>query len=466
LFAETGPADLLITGVTPWAVKWAVGKVADGIVNGAVDALFWHCKPTPNMLIDPSGDVLDANGNPVSGATVRILRSDTASGPFSAVDPTQPGIEPAINPETTGADGSFHWDVRPGFYDLEASAPGCSKPGSGDPVTTLGPLPVPPPQVGLVLTLACANQRPAPVPALTRLTETSGTPAGGTQLMVLGSGFTPASTVTFGARPAAGLKFLSTTALAVTSPAGAGRVDVRVLNGGNASKVTAADRFAYGTAPAVARLSSTRGTPAGGTRLAITGRGFVGATAVSFGGVPGTHLKVLSDTKLTVDTPAHSPGGVDVQVIGAAGASPLARADRYTFLPSLTVTRARLTVKRGNATLALALRAAAGTPAMTQVAVQLPAGLTLARLKLLRRAVEVRAGRHVRVRISEQGGQRLLVASLRPAARSFELTVKGAALGTGGKLRARSRHRQLRLGFTVRLALSNRERSNLLLGAR
>jgi hypothetical protein len=284
--------------------------------------------------------------------------------------------------------------------------------------------------------------------------------------MVLGSGVPPASTVTFGTRPAAGLKFLSTTALAVTSPAGAGRVDVRVLNGGNASKVTAADRFAYGTAPAVSRLSSTRGTPAGGTRLAITGRGFVGATAVSFGGVPGTHLKVLSDTKLTVDTPAHSPGGVDVQVIGAAGASPLARADRYTFLPSLTVTRARLTVKRGNATLALALRAAAGTPAMTQVAVQLPAGLTLARLKLLRRAVEVRAGRHVRVRISEQGGQRLLVASLRPAARSFELTVKGAALGTGGKLRARSRHRQLRLGFTVRLALSNRERSNLLLGAR
>jgi hypothetical protein len=175
---------------------------------------------------------------------------------------------------------------------------------------------------------------------------------------------------------------------------------------------------------------------------------------------------VLSDTKLTVDTPAHIPGRVDVQVIGAAGASPLARADRYTFLPSLTVTHARLAVKHGSATLTLTLRAAPASPAMAQVAVQLPAGLTLARLKLLRRAVQVRAERHVRVRISEQGGQRLLVASLRPAARSFQLTLKGAALGTGSKLRARSRHRQLLLGFTVRLTLSNRERSNLLLGGR
>jgi hypothetical protein len=146
------------------------------MVKAAVDALFaelgcWQ----PDGLVDPSGTVLDTNGNPVRGATATILRADTAAGPFTPVDPDQPGIEPAVDPETTGRDGVFHWDVRAGYYDVQASAPGCTAPGDpGQPTATIGPYPVPPPQLGLTITLACPDEAPAPRPVVTSLSVGTG----------------------------------------------------------------------------------------------------------------------------------------------------------------------------------------------------------------------------------------------------------------------------------------------------
>jgi hypothetical protein len=31
-----------------------------------------------------------------------------------------------MNPETTGSDGYFGWDVVPGYYEVEATLSGCS----------------------------------------------------------------------------------------------------------------------------------------------------------------------------------------------------------------------------------------------------------------------------------------------------------------------------------------------------
>lgn len=131
----------------------------------------------PDGYIDPSGTVLDTHGHPVKGATVTILRSYTEDGGYLPASPAQPGIIPAQNPETTGANGAFHWDVSAGFYKVEASAPGCTAPGSSKKIAVIGPYAVPPPRTGLTITLACKNEAKAAAPSVVSLSRAFGPPA-------------------------------------------------------------------------------------------------------------------------------------------------------------------------------------------------------------------------------------------------------------------------------------------------
>jgi alpha-tubulin suppressor-like RCC1 family protein len=78
------------------------------------------------------------------------------------------------------------------------------------------------------------------------------------------------------------------------------------------------------------------GSTAGGTIVTVAGQYFTGATAVSFGGVPGTGMVVNSDTRITVTAPAGSAGGVDVTVTTAYGTSIPTSSDGFTyFAPSM-----------------------------------------------------------------------------------------------------------------------------------
>ncbi|WP_430868790.1 ThuA domain-containing protein [Demequina aurantiaca] len=83
------------------------------------------------------------------------------------------------------------------------------------------------------------------------------------------------------------------------------------------------------SAPALSALSPTSGTTAGGTTVTLTGTDFTGATSVKFGTASGTSLAVVSDTKITVKTPAHAAGTVNVVVTTAAGSS---SAKSFTFV--------------------------------------------------------------------------------------------------------------------------------------
>jgi hypothetical protein len=94
--------------------------------------------------------------------------------------------------------------------------------------------------------------------------------------------------------------------------------------------------------PAVTKLSPATGTTLGGTLVTLTGQGFTGATSVTFGGKAGAQLKVASSTSLTVATPAHAAGPVDVLVLTGHGTSAVNAAARFTFvvpkpaLPAIT----------------------------------------------------------------------------------------------------------------------------------
>jgi choice-of-anchor C domain-containing protein len=329
----SGEALAIATAVAPWVAGAIVAAFFALMVRAAVQAAFGVCGDVnPTALVDPSGTVVDTNGNPVGGATVTILRAVTSAGPYAPVGVTSSGIDPATNPETTASDGVFHWDVDSGWYEVQASAPGCTSPDDpSQSSVTIGPYPVPPPQLGLTITLACANEPTAPVPSVTSLSQATGPPSGGTTVTVLGSGYTSASQVTFGATKAQSVTYLSPQALAVTSPPGTGAVDVQVQTAGGTSAKSAADQFFYGTPPSVTRIFPHFGLSCGGALVKITGASLTGATAVFFGGKSAKRFIVKSGTKIVAIAPPHPAGTVDVTVVNPAGASALISADRFTY---------------------------------------------------------------------------------------------------------------------------------------
>ena len=140
-------------------------------------------------LIDPSGNVVDTNGNAIAGASVTVLASPFAAGPFTVVKADSPGIQPRVNPEVADRSGGFHWDVSAGYYEVQASAPGCHAPGSGASTVASPVFPIPPPKTGLTLVLACSGERPVPVPTVSSVSPAAGAAQGGTAVTIGGTGF-------------------------------------------------------------------------------------------------------------------------------------------------------------------------------------------------------------------------------------------------------------------------------------
>jgi hypothetical protein len=120
--------------------------------NGADDSTFRY-----DIYIDPSGKVVDSAGRPVAGATVTLLRSDDADGPFVAVPNGDAIMSPSnrVNPDTSKADGQFGWDVIAGFYKVRAEKDGCHAAGSDASFVETDAMQVPPPRLDLRLVLDC-----------------------------------------------------------------------------------------------------------------------------------------------------------------------------------------------------------------------------------------------------------------------------------------------------------------------
>jgi hypothetical protein len=65
--------------------------------------------------------------------------------------------------------------------------------------------------------------------------------------------------------------------------------------------------------------------------VTIAGSNLSGATSVTFGGVAGSNVTVVSDTKLTVTVPAHVAAAVNVLVTSPKGTSMMFAGGRYTY---------------------------------------------------------------------------------------------------------------------------------------
>lgn len=111
-----------------------------------------------DIYIDPSGSVEDTAGHPITGATVTLLRSSTADGPFAAVQDGSAvmSVSNRHNSDTTDSNGRFGWDVIPGFYKVRAMKAGCHAPGDPDSASVeTAVLTIPPPVTDLLLVLDC-----------------------------------------------------------------------------------------------------------------------------------------------------------------------------------------------------------------------------------------------------------------------------------------------------------------------
>jgi hypothetical protein len=108
-----------------------------------------------DIYIDPSGVVQTTGGTPIPNATVTLLRSDDAGGPFVQVPNGSAIMSPANqnNPDATNASGQFGWDVVTGFYEVQATATNCN-------TVTSPVLAIPPPATNLVMQLTCSIPNP------------------------------------------------------------------------------------------------------------------------------------------------------------------------------------------------------------------------------------------------------------------------------------------------------------------
>ncbi|MFC7379211.1 IPT/TIG domain-containing protein [Brevundimonas sp. GCM10030266] len=209
------------------------------------------------------------------------------------------------------------------------------------PAHAAGPVPVTVTTIGGTATATFTYVNP---PTVTAIAPQAGPTAGGTSVVITGTGFSGlsgASAVRFGSANATQYTVNSATQITAVAPANApGVYDVRVTTPGGTSAISAADKFTYVAAPTVTAISPNAGPTAGGTSVTITGAGFSGAPAagaVRFGAASATYT-VNSDTQITATSPANSAGVYDITVTTPGGTSATSTADRFTYVAAPTVT--------------------------------------------------------------------------------------------------------------------------------
>jgi hypothetical protein len=153
------------------------------------------------------------------------------------------------------------------------------------------------------------------------VTPPGGPEEGGTVVTITGQCFTGATEVLFGTTPAASFTVDSDTQITAVAPPGVGTVDVTVVGAQACGTDTIPDGYEYTDDPVIGTLTPTTGPETGGTVVTITGANFGNVTSVTFDGIPGTGLTIVSDTELRVTTPANAPGDAAVVVTSPDGSS-------------------------------------------------------------------------------------------------------------------------------------------------
>lgn len=241
------------------------------------------------------GQTVTITGTGFPGATA-VHFGGTASTAVTVIDATHV----AATAPPAGANGTVDVTVTTGA--------GSSATSSADQYTYVGP------------------------PTVTGVSPNVGPLSGGRTVTITGTKFGAGATVRVGGTSATSVIVHSATKLSARVPAhAAGTVDVRVTTTHGTSAAATADHFTYLRRPTVGKVSPSSGKKAGGKVVTITGTSFGAGATVHFGKTAGKSVKLVSSKKITVRTPKHAKGVVDVIVTTPGGKSAAKKADHYTF---------------------------------------------------------------------------------------------------------------------------------------
>ena len=90
-------------------------------------------------------------------------------------------------------------------------------------------------------------------------------------------------------------------------------------------------------APTISTVTPAAGYVTGGTEVTITGTNLTNVTSVTFSYIAGTIVTRVSDTQLTVASPAHAAGAVDARVTSRGGTATSAGSFTYQELANTAV---------------------------------------------------------------------------------------------------------------------------------
>ncbi len=157
-------------------------------------------------------------------------------------------------------------------------------------------------------------------PTISALSPSSGSAAGGTPVTLLGSGFIPGITVSFGGVPVTNFSVVNSTQITLTTPSGTvGSVPVMVTSPAGAFGGLS-NGFTYLVAtPQLTSVAPSEGLLVGGTPITLTGSGFVVGATVTIGGQPARNVAVTSPTMITAVTPPGVPGAAMVLITNPGG---------------------------------------------------------------------------------------------------------------------------------------------------
>ncbi|MGE3165736.1 MAG: beta strand repeat-containing protein, partial [Planctomycetota bacterium] len=172
-------------------------------------------------------------------------------------------------------------------------------------------------------------------PTLTSVAPVSGSPLGGDSVTLVGTNFTPTTTVTFDGVSASSLTFTSPQSITVTTPPHVpGTVDVVATTANGSSNLPAA--FQYASPPVITAVNPSGGSPLGGDVVTVSGANLTTSTVVRFAGAASPGVTFVDANTLEVITPPGPSGPVDVAVENANGASTLANGFDYAVPPTVT----------------------------------------------------------------------------------------------------------------------------------
>ena len=276
----------------------------------------------------------------VGGGTV------ATAGVASAAKPKVPTIK-AVAPQHGPLAGGTTVDITGKFLGgVVAVQFGTTPSALVTPVNQSEVLALSPPGVGTVditVTTAAGTSTPSAVdqftyvttPTIQKITPKGGTTLGGNKVTITGSGFTGATSVSFGAVAAASFTVQTDQEIVAVTPAEpVGNVDVTITAPTGTTPVDPADVYGFSLkVPVIVGVAPDFGPAAGGTTVTISGKRFKNVSSVTFGSTPAASYTVTSTKSITAVAPP-GVGTVDVTITNDSGVSAVGSpVDQFTYQP-------------------------------------------------------------------------------------------------------------------------------------